>query len=185
VGDVALLTLAQGLPLPTLLVLGVAALLGAWGDAAGPLLAVNACWWRCARCAARRCARRTSRCGGVLAVAVRRPAGVLRIVLSTVRRPTRWRGRTYALEARAERRLAGGRRPRARRAARRRIGAAGCEEPADPVRCARRDAPAAARGRERAPRRAGGGGLSRDANASRYRTEAEVEFAWRPPPRHG
>jgi dolichol-phosphate mannosyltransferase len=99
-GDVALVVLAQGLPVPLLLALAVAAALDGWADACGPLLAVNA-----ALLAVR------ALCGVALRAsyeAVRwtywlsplaDPLAALRIVLSTVRRPTRWRGRSYALEA--------------------------------------------------------------------------------------
>jgi dolichol-phosphate mannosyltransferase len=98
-GDVALLTLAQALPLPTLLVLGVAALLGAWGDAAGPLLAVNALLVAVrALCGVALRASYESVRWAYWLSPFADPLAVLRIVLSTVRRPTRWRGRTYAFE---------------------------------------------------------------------------------------
>jgi len=100
--DVATVTLAQGLPLPTVLLLGALVAAGAAGPLAAAALALNAALLgvRVGVLVATRGSYARRGAPYWLSVTAD-PAAAVRLWLSTLRRPRGWRGRRFTLEPRA------------------------------------------------------------------------------------
>jgi dolichol-phosphate mannosyltransferase len=101
--DLYLLAATQALPLPVVLTLTGMALTGGWSVAAAALLALNGGLLVCRLIllvATAHCFDRSrARAGGLYWLSpLLDPLAVLRVFLSALHRPTRWRGRVYATE---------------------------------------------------------------------------------------